>query len=132
MSKSRAVGFGILVVVIALAVSGLSKLFDSGGGGGVLPGSGTGISSGTPTTPASDASGPLVIRVEGEQYWVDGKPRSLDEVVAAAVARSPKLTGVSETQVLVKKKNARASLIEKLEDELNRRGIRYRTEDDYR
>jgi len=132
IDKTKVAGLGVLATLIALAVIGVTKLFDSGKGGGFLPGSGPGISSGNGATQAGDTAGPLVIRVEGEQYWIDGKARSLEEVVAAALDRSKKAPPNSEAPVLVKKKNARASLIEKLESEFSRHGIRYRTEEDFR
>src|SRR5207247_1532246 len=119
-----AIGGG-LVVLGALALYGILNLFngDGGGFGFGRPGAG-GVNSGGPTGPAKPTNG-LVITVDGEQYLVDGNPRSLEEVVSAAETAQNQVSK-SEPQVLVKMKGtARYLTVEKLEQELKRRGIRY-------
>jgi hypothetical protein len=132
MSKTKAAGIGIVFVIVGLAAIGISKLFTGGGAG--LGFIGSTNSTGTPKAgnAGSGTAGPLVITIEGEQYLVDGSPRSLDDVVSAAGARSQTQSERSETQVLVKKKgNARYMTVLKLEEELKSRGIRYRSENDF-
>jgi hypothetical protein len=133
MNKTKAAGIGVAAVIIGLAAIGLKNLFDRGGGFGI------GLSGNTPPTTAATTKGEgagtlttLVITVDGEQYFIDGSPRSFDDVIAAATERAQKPSAQSESPILVKKKGtARYNTVEKLENELNRRGIRYRSEKDY-
>ena|ERR1051326_7336459 len=122
-----AVGGG-LVLLGALAGWGIFKGCDEPGGGFGFGRSGTsGISSGGPTGPAKPAAG-LVITVEGDNYLIDGNQHSLEEVVSSAETAQNQVS-TSEPQVLVKMKgSARYLTVEKLEQELKRRGIRYRSE----
>ena len=136
MSKSKMIGGGIVVTIVALAVVGISKLFDGGTGFGLgTSGGGAPVGGGTTsiTTKRGDgAGGALVITLEGEKYLLDGSPRSFDDVVAAAAEFSKTQSDRSDTPILLKKKGtARYMSVQKLEDELKRRGIRYRSENDY-
>ena len=131
--KSKAAVGGGIAAVVALAIYGLLNLFH-GGGLGLGPGGGQG-NGGAPGTPKgggrSGESG-LVITVEGEKYVVDGNDRSLKEVADTAEEVSKAQSSQSGTRVLVKQKEtARFNTVQALEEELKRRGVRYRTEKDY-
>jgi hypothetical protein len=133
MSKSKAALVGVILAIGGLAALGLSSLTkgcDSGRFGLGPPGS-----SGTSSVTAkgnADSATELVITLDGEKYLVNGSPRSLDDVISAAVAISQNQTSDRESPILIKKKNARYMTVQKLEEELKRRGIRYRTEDEFR
>ncbi len=132
-NKARAAVVGIILAIGGLAALGLSSLTkgcDSGRFGLLNSGSG-GISSVTSKGKGDGTTG-LVITLDGEQYLVDGTPRTLEDVVSAAVEASRNQASERESPILIKKKNARYMTVQKLEEELKRRGIRYRTEDDFR
>ena len=130
--KKKAVVGGGIVGIVALAIVGLLSLFN-GGGMGLLPGTGQGdgSASGTGKRGTGSDSG-LVITIEGEKYLVDGTAKTLTDAVSAAEAASKGQSSESETKILLKKKKtARFNTVQDLEDELKRRGIRYRSETDY-
>jgi hypothetical protein len=133
VKKKAALGGGIAAIV-GLAIYGLLNLFNGGGGGGLLPGSGSGQGEGSATGKRGSGSGEsgLVITIEGEKYLIDGAAKTLAEAVAAAEEASKGQSSQSEARIVVKKKKtARFNTEQELEDELKRRGIRYRSEKDY-
>ena len=103
MNKTKAAGFGIVAVIVALAAIGLSKLFDRGGGFGIGVTGSPALTSSTSKGESGAEMGTLVITVDGDQYIVDGRPRSLDDVVSAAKARAKNPSDQSGSQILVKK-----------------------------
>src|SRR5262249_17765230 len=128
--KAKAAGVGIVLVIGGLAALGLKHMFDRGGGLGL--GVMETISTNTAKGGGAGEPATLVITVQGEQYFVDGSPRSFDDVVSAAAERSKSPSDQSEAQVLLKKKgSARYMTVLKLEEELKRRGIRYRSENEF-
>jgi hypothetical protein len=129
-NKSKAAGVGIVLVIGGLAALGLRHIFDLGGGLG-LGVMGT-TSSNTSKGNSNSQTGALVITVQGEQYIVDGSPSSFDDVVSAAIERSKSQSDQTGAQVVLRKKgSARYMTVLKLEEEFQRRGIRYKTENDF-
>jgi len=129
-TKTKAAGVGIFAIIVGLAAIGLKHMFDRGGGLGlgVMGPTSTSTSKGS----GINESGTLILIVAGEQYMVDGGPRSFDDVVSAAAERSQSQADQTGTHVLLKKKgSARYNTVLKLEEELKRRGIRYRSENDF-
>jgi hypothetical protein len=136
-TKAKVAGIGIISAIL-LTIGGLVTLGITSLGKGCDGGFGLGPSSGgksfvsTKIGSGSDTGTALIITVEGEKYLVNGSPRPFDEVVSAAAEFSKSQSDQSATQVLLKKKgNARYMTVQKLEDELKRLGIRYRSENDY-
>lgn len=111
-------------IVLPICVVGLLifllKNFSGCGFGG--PGSGPGHGPGGETE-----SGNVLISVEGDNYLLKGKVTSLEDVVSLAYDQ-----GKIQKEVIVsKKRNARMVAIKRLEDELSKRGVRYRSENEF-
>jgi hypothetical protein len=115
------VGFIFLLVLVGSWLKGHGWGIMGGGPGTGSPGT-LSIKSPDPVPPSG-----LTVSVEGDKYLVDGNQVSLEEVHSRADAHNK-----NGQQVVVSKKgNARYLTVKKLEDVLEQRGIRYRSEDSF-